>query len=242
MTDMFAQDPGVNQDTDYLNELVGEGKKFKTPAELARGKAEADRHIENLNRTLEELRNELKTKTTEEDLMNRITSLSNRQPEQRQEPPQTDSNQAKGLTKEDVDRMFSEREQVSRQTHNLNEVQSRLAEMYGTNAANEIDNKSRELGISKEDLRSMAGSQPKVFLALFQPKAQVQDMFNAPAQGRNTQLEPQNQGVKKFSDYQKLRRENPNEYFGAKVQRELIAIGDKLGGPGSTAYDKWRNS
>lgn len=246
MADMFNApvDQQADPNVDYLSELVGDDKKFKTTAELARGKYEADKHIENLTNTLNELRNDLKTRTTEEDLINRITQLQTRQSEQRQEPTQTENpTTATGLTKEDVERMFAERDTQRTSASNLQEVQTRLAEMYGNTAPQEIEAKAKELGVSKDELRSMAASRPKVFLALFtERKAQPLDVFGAPTSGRATPLDNNVSGVKKFSDFQKLRREKPTEYFGPAVQKEILAIGDRLGGPGNPAYEKWRNS
>jgi len=47
-------DPSKN----YLAELVGEGKKFKTQEDLARGKAESDAYIKILEKRSDELRND----------------------------------------------------------------------------------------------------------------------------------------------------------------------------------------
>ena len=43
----------------FVTQLVGEGKKFKDYEALAKGKLEADRHIGEITKTLDELRAEL---------------------------------------------------------------------------------------------------------------------------------------------------------------------------------------
>src|SRR6266700_391496 len=48
--------PNVDPDKDYFKELVGEGKKFKSPEDLARGKFESDQFIEILKKRQDEMR------------------------------------------------------------------------------------------------------------------------------------------------------------------------------------------
>src|SRR5678815_2601198 len=48
----------IDPNKDYLTELVGEGKKFKSPQELARGKYEADQYVRTLERQKDELRSD----------------------------------------------------------------------------------------------------------------------------------------------------------------------------------------
>ena len=50
------QDPIIDESKDYLSELVGEDKKFKTPAELAKGKWHADQTIELMKKRMDDLR------------------------------------------------------------------------------------------------------------------------------------------------------------------------------------------
>src|SRR6478752_10635011 len=46
----------IDPNKNYLEELVGEGRKFKSPEELARGKAESDLYIEHMKGRMDELR------------------------------------------------------------------------------------------------------------------------------------------------------------------------------------------
>src|SRR5688500_15910791 len=81
-----------DQDKDYFSELVGEDKKFKTPADLARAKAESDAFIERLKQENSGLRNELKTRTTMEDFMKTIKeSRPTEQPVDNQAQQQQDT-------------------------------------------------------------------------------------------------------------------------------------------------------
>src|SRR2546426_10450626 len=84
--------PEVDPNKDYLAELVGDGKKFKTSQDLARGKFEADQYIEVLKRRQDEMRadylkisEESKTRATLDDLVKRLEnrSASNDEPDEK---------------------------------------------------------------------------------------------------------------------------------------------------------------
>ena len=67
MSDLFGNDV-----TPTAEDLVGEGKKFKTIDDLAKGKAQADTHITNLEKELAELRQDLSARLTVEDFVSRV--------------------------------------------------------------------------------------------------------------------------------------------------------------------------
>src|SRR5712672_125043 len=62
---------------EYLQELVGDGKKFKSPEDLARGKYEADSYIKILERRLDEMRDDYKKVRGEADTAKRLDDLIN---------------------------------------------------------------------------------------------------------------------------------------------------------------------
>lgn len=73
--DVFSQTTGneeqpevISQETkSYLEELVGEGKKFKSPEDLAKSKIEADKHLKQLEGELAALRQQMAEKDVEAD-------------------------------------------------------------------------------------------------------------------------------------------------------------------------------
>ena len=96
--------PVVDPNKNYLEELVGEGKKFKDPVALARSKVESDRHIAKLESELKAIRTDMNSRLSLEDL---VTKLASARPEP--SPPASsgdlgDSNQnaSKPLTPEDL--------------------------------------------------------------------------------------------------------------------------------------------
>jgi len=84
--DVFDTDQGG--DTNPLDELVGEGKKFKTVEDLAAGKLNADRHISQIEQENADLKEQLETLTQKdkgdtkvEDLMKAITEAKEKNSE-----------------------------------------------------------------------------------------------------------------------------------------------------------------
>jgi hypothetical protein len=115
---------------------------------------------------------------------------------------------------------------------NISAVDSKLQDMYGTEASNVLLNKSKELGISLERMQNLASESPSAFFTLLGEK---QESFKPMTQGsvRTDGVAMQSSSQRDWSYYQKLRRENRNEYYSPKVQQQLMEdkmrMGDKFG-------------
>ena len=242
MADVFNAEvtASIDENKDYLTEFVGDDKKYKSPADLAKAKAHADLHIQNLNRTLDELRDELKTRKTEEELMDRIARLTTRQnADPPADPPQQPQTETKsGLTKEDVDRMLAERDAERQQNHNLTVTVQKLTEKYGDDTPAIIEAKAKELGVTKDYLRNLAKTTPQIFTSLFTAPPEPKDVFGAPATNRISG----NVGSSKdkMSDYKKIRTTDPKTYFGKEHQAKILAAADRARAQGR--YEEFMNS
>jgi hypothetical protein len=228
MTDVFDQNHDdtviLDADKDYLAELVGEDKKFKTPADLAKGKAHSDAHIASLERTLASLRDELKTRSTTDDLMTKIKELQNGNVTNPEPNHGSEGGAEKGLTMQDVERLLGERETARKQEANLTNAVAKLTELYGTDTPNQIQAKARELGVDAQYLKNLAKTSPQIFTSLFQPKeAPQRDPFNAPARTQVNSFGVNHTAKEKYSDFRKVQREDPNKFYSAAFQRTLDA-------------------
>lgn len=247
MSNLFDQTvaPVQLDDTkDFLAELVGEGKKFKDPKELARGKAHSDAHIANLEKTLNEMRVELNTRKTAEDLINRITLANNRPAptiDSDDTPPENRDTQSnpKGLTPEDVERMFQEREVRSRKEQNLQATTNKLRELHGDDAARVLQTKASELGVDTQYLKNLAQDSPSIFLSLFNKPEAPKDIFNAPPPSSH-RVQIATYTGEKWSDFQKVKTENPTLYWSAKFQRQMMDSAERAAN--SDTYDKFMNN
>lgn len=229
----------IDENKDYLSELVGEGKKFKSPEELAKGKYIADQYVETLKRRLDVITNDYKqvraesdTRAKLEDLINR---LSNKNDSSSEQPPAKDEIKPVIDTK-DIDSLISnkleEREVSKRQSDNFNLVRSKLQERLGKNYQDVVKHQIDELGISVEDMNDMARNRPKVLLkALGVDEVPQSDPFQAPPRSSriSDNFKPNNQ-KRTWAYYQNLKKNNPDIYMDRKTAIQMhddaIALGD----------------
>lgn len=249
MTDLFTQDASTtgiddNTNTDFLNTLVGEDKKFKTVQDLAKGKAEADAFIARLQQENEGLRGELKTRTNLDDALDRILKSSPVNAQDTNQNNQTGENDADrtALTPEKIAQLIedkvSERERVAQAQANLKTVKQRLAEAFGPSYVTRLDDAAKELGLSKEQINGMAMSQPQVLLRLVgvdKPSSvqrnEADNLFSPPASGTRTGL---NQSAVERTQryYNELKQRNAAEYWKPSTQNQMhkdaLRLGEKF--------------
>jgi hypothetical protein len=232
------QDPIIDDNKDYLSELVGEDKKFKTAAELAKGKWHADQTIEVMKQRMDQLRadfeRERKQNLTREQLesvMTRFTQAplsSNEQPlvnEAEHKPTSIDPNQIKTL----VSQEYTEMRKREAEAANAKMVQDKLIERFGTSYQDALSRQAVELGLSDQEVNAMAKTNPKVFIRTFGLDAPAKtEGFQAPA--RNSfNFAPTGGPDRTWNYYQKLRKDKPNEYYSPKIQNQMVEDYTRLG-------------
>lgn len=163
----------MSDQTSVLNELVGEGKKFQTPEDLAKGKKESDAFIvtlQNENKELRTLVTDLGTK--HDDLKQKVEFLStlNGKPTgDSQNGPNTGkqvTTPAQTLTVEDVSTLFDQRENQRKAEQNQAQVDATLVKQFGAEATNFVKAKAAVLGLTVEQLRGVAQQSPLGFYNL----------------------------------------------------------------------------
>ena len=160
----------TGEDQSPFSALVGEGKKFKTPEDLARGKLEADKFIETLRQEKADLESRMTTLQVELEKKAKT-----------QTPPQT--GQAEASSSKDVpdiqaliDQRLNEREHTATRTRNLTSAKEHLIKVFGNSAEEALEKQSREMGISKDKLLDIASDAPAIFKRLFpEDKPKTQD-------------------------------------------------------------------
>ncbi len=152
-----------------VEDLVGEGRKFKTTDDLAKAKAEADRVILARERELAELREALNKRDSVEDLIAKIQPRT--PPEQRNTEGSTQNPPAPGpsLTEEDLAKKVRDVLQATtaeeRRTNNLTQTVDKLVEILGTEdkASDFVSVKAKELGVDSAWLQDIAAQNPTAF-------------------------------------------------------------------------------
>ncbi len=246
MEDLFQQDPNsqlpqIDPNKNYLNEYVGEGKKFKTAEDLAKSKFHADTYIPLLERRLDQyeadrlaMKKEIDTRQSIEEI---VTNLMNKQttttqpttPESKVESVVT----APTLDPTKIDELVSTRinawDTEKRQTANVAEVRGKLKERFGNSFAEVLKAKADELGVSPTFLNNLAKDHPSVLYKTLGLDQNVQAVNNNPLT-TTTRFAPTGEKKRTWSYYQEMKKNNPDLYNNPRtalqMQRDAIELGD----------------
>ena len=226
----------------FLQKLVeAKGDNWKDPEVLAKGKLEADGYIKNLEDQIAQMREDMKKQDYQaqilEQLQNKAAETTTAQTAMPNDNGSTETqNTTASLSENDleslVEKTLVKREQDSVIKQNLSQVDQELVNSFGTEAEATVRKKAEELGMSLSRLRDIAAESPTAFFSLI---GQPQKTFSPMVQGsvRTEGVNMQASNTRDWNYYQKLRRENPNQYYSPKVQQQLIQdrmnMGDKFG-------------
>ena len=227
----------------FLSKLVeAKGENWKDPEVLAKGKIEADGYIQTLEGQLTQMREDLKKKEYQDEVLEQLqkkatesTAVNNGVPNNNNS--NTDGeNTTRNISEEDlkslVEQTLTQREADAVTKTNLQRVDEELDKSFGTNAEEVVKKKAAELGMSMDRLSEIASESPNAFFTLIgEPKPTFNPMVNGSVrtEGVNMQVSTD----RNWQYYQKLRRENPNQYYEPKMQQQLLQdrmrLGDNFG-------------
>lgn len=229
--DAGNQSGGMNQSTtgndDIISQLVGEGKKFKTAADLAKGKLEADAFIEQLKAENAEMRTRMGGL---EEIVKTLKPLNNGVDGNSQgvtKPPVDD-----GSLDEKVARALEAQTEQAKRKANLEASVAKLRETHGddTKVREAIASRASELGMSTKELQVMAEKSPVAFLSLMgAEKKGTTPPATSATRGGQTQAPVSSSGVKNFAYFENLRKTMGSKYYDAKIQNDLFKARKELG-------------
>lgn len=239
-------DPTTDQKPeDYVSKIVQEkGEQWSDPQVLAKGYDSAQSYIKDLERQTAELREDLSKQDYAGQLLKELRS-GQAMPsagEPVRSASDTDSGVSEGNTtsalseddlKKLINQTLTQNERDNTKKQNLDQADKRLTELFGTEVEAEMDKRSREVGMSREQLINIAAESPNAFFKLIgedkpqTPNPVRQGSLNTAA-GFNDRAPERD-----WSFYQKMRRENPREYYRPETQRKLLEdklrLGDSFG-------------
>lgn len=234
--DLFVAPVAPVQNTEVaVADLVGEGKKYKSPDDLAKAKLHADRHIEELQESLAALKQELNTRITMEEFVTKVSSQNDLQtavvPEVGTVAPANTDN----LTREQVLEMFKNEEAKKVRATNTRYVQQELAKKFGGDYLNSLNEKTSELGMTPAQVQEMAATAPKALLALFGnvPSTPTPTGRTAPPPSAfDMGKQPMTSNDRDYAYYRNLLKTNPKEYWRRETQikmhEDAIRLGDNF--------------
>jgi hypothetical protein len=220
--------------TTLVTELVGEGKKFKSVEDLAKGKLESDTFIEKLKTENAALREALDSEGGPDEVLKRINELL-RSKTGSENATATKGNQAtsESLTEEKVLELLSKREREEKLKGNVSTFNSNVTKAFGAKAAEVVATRLDELGMDQASLSDLASKNPNAALRLLgikesgvsggamEASVNTEAYFGPAGQGNG---EKQN-----FAYFQKMRRELGMKYYEPHIQKQVFESRKKLG-------------
>jgi hypothetical protein len=231
--------PQIDPNKNYLEELVGDGKKFKSPEELARGKAEADMYIEHMKSRMDELRQDYsklrdeynagpKLKETLDQYMQELKKSQETIPPLGQEDKSAPFDETK--LNDMVRQHIAANRQLEQEENNARTVESKLQEAYGPNYKQTVKQQIDQLGLSVEFFNDLARKHPSVLYRTLGLEGQRQsEEFQTPPSS-SMRSDPF-AGPKKRTEsfYQKMRKEDPMKYRDPKTQDQMFKDAQEQG-------------
>lgn len=228
-----------DENKNWLDELVGENKKFKSPEELAKGKAHSDAYIALTLRQKDELIAENKRlreeNVTGSKLQDLITKLEQSRLPSENTPAEGVPN-VKPPTPEELDSFFDrkiqEKELRDRQSSNFNQVKNKLQEVYKDRYPDVLRKQLTEMGVSPESFDSLARNNPTVAIrALGLDKQQETETFAAPPTTRERFM-PTSQPKRTWTWYQEQFKKKPELYndarFNTQMNNDYMRLGNEF--------------
>ena len=179
---------------DALAELVGEGKKYATVEDLAKGAVNAQQHIGTLEQETAVLREQSSSAKSIEDVLKAIQGTPPAPTQQPAADPQPAAQQPGELSvAEQITAAFTQRDQLSvaqTQDQNRATLVADLGKTYGADAVNVFNQVGAELGL---DLDELAGKSPAAVMKLIASArpAPQQNLSQALPNGQNVPQQQQ---------------------------------------------------
>lgn len=216
-----------------LEDFMGEGKRYKDGAAVAKSLVAKDTHITRLESEMAALREELNKRLSVEEALTKLEARRNESTSKLDEQHQAEREEDT-LSTQDLEKLIESKlstmTESQKRAANLQVVLQKASETWGDQAQIEINRKAKELGISVADLKAQAESNPNVFYRLvgIDTKRDIKPGTVAPSVDAGKL--PVSQGsVKNNAYYKRLLKEDPRTYFSAKVQNEMHAEALKQG-------------
>lgn len=221
-----------NEPQKYLDELVGDGKKFTDAEALARGKWESDRFVTKLQSELRELREDLNSRVSLEQQLKELRSALPAASNPSNQGVDERANENTALTEEQVaelvSRQYNKQKEVDSQVSNLEAVRAELEKAWGRDYKRHLANKTQELGLGKDFANGYAATYPKAFLKLMFEGASSGVDPSPPSSTVRLPTTPSGKMLK-YRDYQKMRKEDPTLYHSSRIQMEMDRASQELG-------------
>lgn len=161
---------GATGTEDLVNNLVGEGKKYKSVNDLAYSKVAADAHIRKVQDENKALREALQRQQALEDLLKQVREPSPVAPNVTSNPAHNSGDESGAPSLDDIEakvlKRLEERTQKEREARNMELVKSTVQDVFGPNFGTELKARLAETDLSEVEADRLAKNNPKAFFRL----------------------------------------------------------------------------
>lgn len=221
-----AEPSNETQETNSLvSQLVGEGKKFKSIEALAYGKVKADEYIDSLLKEKQKLEEALTIYKVEKEILpmttqNETTTQTNTTVQSTVEPTTKTADGSVDVEKLVV-QLLAQQEAKKQAEENWNKVNKVLIQEFGDNAEKAVRDRAEALGLSVEDLKTMAYKSPESFFTLANIKPK-EASFKSSYDSSQAYSRGSDSVAKTSEDAETLRKTDPAKYYSADYQKQRL--------------------
>jgi hypothetical protein len=238
--DVFAQTEGDVSEENPLAVLVGEDKKFKSLEDLAKGKLAADKHIEQLEGELAQIRAQMAEVEEEASKSKTVSDLVDAV--KKANKPDAEGNQpvSEQQLKEMVAQIMDGRTEAQTRASNYQAANQSVLDKFNGDveaARTYMAERGKQLGMNTEQLKTLGETSPSAFKQLME----VQPSTGSPAVTSLPNEVNRNQGNTDVIDghhtkayYDRLKAElGPAKYWNdpqvqADYFKDAMALGDRF--------------
>lgn len=229
MANLFSNDP---TEAPALEELVGEGKKYSDINALVSAMVEKDRFIDQLQGENEELRVDLRARTSVEELLDKLPKQPSSSVELREpHDPGSETPSVEDIKSQILTELEEEQKKIGR-TQNIEKAKEGLIERFGNEYKTRLQAVAKELGVTPQYLDDIAAASPSGLLKLVDSIAGTPPPAKPgvpPATSYDLLKNHQHTPKKTRSFFRELRKTDPNTYYSPKVQNEMNKLAIELG-------------
>lgn len=223
----------TNDQTMAFDDLVGEGKKYKTNDDAAKAIFEKDRFIEQLKSEAEEFRKELQSRSAvdkSQEILDRLDALRKEPVTEGRLTTEPERTEVKGLSVEDVDKLLQARERKAQENANIAKVKAALEEEFGDQYDKALKSIGEKNGLTPKALDELAAQAPQLVLNLINGVVKKDVGFTPPNSSLSTGFVPTSGNIRTRSYYNKMKETDRTKYFSAEVRaqqyKDAMSLGD----------------
>lgn len=229
---------GNGDSTDLVGALVGDGKKFKSVEDLAKGKLEADSFIERLQMENKALREAVDGDEKPDAVLDKIKQLMQSQNDGSGNKPSGSGNQSEpkaALTKDEFLALLDARERQKQAQENVNKFNSEVVRVFGEKTNEVVSKRLADLGMDAATFQAIAAQSSQAALRILGLNSEGRATGDTRISGSVDTAalfgDAGKQGgeVQNFAYFEKLRREMGLKYYQPEIQQQVWEARKKLG-------------